>query len=785
MQEAVCNLRAPVDRRVLWLIISITLLGFAVRVINLSGDSFWFDELLTFDHAQLPIDTILADRATDRPPGYYALQHYALQWWGADEFGLRLTSALAGTLTIPLAFVMGSVIANRRVGLWLGVLLAVSSFHVRYSQEARGYAIQTMLAVAGITCILLAVQRHQWRWWIGFGLASVLNLYNLFGAFLVIGSQVTFVLALIVVQVLRRKWARREIGFMLGGLTVGGMLILLLYGPYLGAALRGVQANLGPEARQSAWYGVPLADWIVAAQRAFASDRDVLVIAWSGLALIGLVISFVRRNVEAGLWLISGTLFSLLVITLLGVSRAPLPKYVLFVLPVFLLAVAIGLDEIAVWIMSRVQRPRLRYAPLIAGLSLVILLLPTVTAEHAAAAEDWRAMLAYVQRNGQTDDVFVPITLDLPDSFNQGETALRHYLPQYFSKYVLLSGEHLAESRAIDLDRATQSNGNVWVTLFQRNHPVQIADPQVQVLPFQGSFYLVHPPNTDRSALEELADLYPQIIIQADTPAPQCYLWLDLARIDVRLERYDEAHQAIAQVAQACPGSLGMRQTVYRDLLAYDQRAGNVERARNIARQLLSWDSKDEAALQVLTIYDLSAVYTTQTSGDAEPGASAAVQAETPTAPLATLVSAQPSPALPIGIQRFEMPQSGDWGEALVMQTPARLVYQLQLPAEPAQFVTRIALAPESWEWGGDGARFRVRVEDNQGQSAVVFDQYISNQDADRTWHDVQVSLQPFAGQLIKLTLETDPGPNGDTTGDWAGWDTPRVVAAPMTATQP
>ena len=583
MQEAVGNPRSSVDRRVLWLIISITLLGFAVRVINLSGDSFWFDELLTFDAAQQPIDTILAERAADRPPGYYALEHYAVQWWGNNEFGLRLTSALAGTLTIPLVFVLGSVIANRRVGLWVAVLLAVSPFHLRYSQEARGYAIQTMLAVAGITCVLLALQRRQWRWWIGFGLISTANLYNLFGAFLVIGSQGAFVLALGVVQVLRRKWTRHAIGFALGGLLLAGMLTLLLYGPYFQAALRGVQANLGPDARQSDWYGVPLTDWIVSAQRAFAYDRDVLAIGLSIVALIGLAISFMRRNVEAVVWLIIGTLSPLLAITLLGVSRAPLPKYVLFVLPVCLLAVAIGLDEIIGWITSRV--PRMRYAPVAIGLCLVIVSLPALAAEHAATAEDWKNILTYVQRVGQEGDVFVPITLDLPDGFNQGEVGLRHYLPQFFSQYQILMGEHLTDPQVADLSRAAQSTGNLWVTLYQRNHPVRIADPQVQVIPFQGSFYLVHPPNTERSALEELIDLYPQLITQANVPAPQCYLWFDLARLHIQLNHYDEAEAALAQAPLPCPGSVGIRQALYHYLLDHAVQTQQADRVRQTALQ--------------------------------------------------------------------------------------------------------------------------------------------------------------------------------------------------------
>jgi hypothetical protein len=38
--------------------------------------------------------------------------------------------------------------------------------------------------------------------------------------------------------------------------------------------------------------------------------------------------------------------------------------------------------------------------------------------------------------------------------------------------------------------------------------------------------------------------------------------------------------------------------------------------------------------------------------------------------------------------------------------------------------------------------------------------------------------MEQYAGQTITLTLVTDPGPAGDTTGDWAGWDSPRIVYA-------
>jgi mannosyltransferase len=740
------------------LILFIVLFGFAVRVVSLSGDSFWFDELLTLHAAQQDAGTILTERALDRPPGYSLLEHYAIGLWGEGEFGTRLLSAAAGTLTIPLLYVAGSLIANRRIGVLAALLIAVAPFHLRYSQEARGYAIQVALAVAATACLLLALKRRQWRWWIGFGISSALNVYILFGAFLVLGSHVMFVVTLTALQWLRKRWTRGDALFALGGLLAGILIVGLLYSPYVEPALRGMLANIGPEARQSAWYGVPLGDWALAAYLAFGYMHDFAAAVLGGLGLIGLAVAIARRNLWATLWLIIGLATPLLAINLAGLSRAPLPKYVLFLLPVYLLAVAIGLEAMLGWLERLVRRfhvPAARFVPAVAVLAVIGVSLPTLAAEHQYADEDWRDLLSYVKTVGQDGDVFVPITLDLSDGFNQGETGLKHYLPQYFSKYLLLMGEHLTDPEVADLPAAAQSNGNVWITLLQRNHPIAFADP-IEVKAFQGSFYLVHPPNTEKSALEELIALYPQIIAQADTPAPQCYLWFDLARLYAQADRYDDASAAMAQAPLHCPDSLGIRRAIYEQLVEHYLQSRQADRARDIALKILALDSKDRLALQALSVYNLSDLF----------------QAGAPE------VTARPSPARPIDIQRFSMPQSGDWGDALVMQTPAQMVFRLNLPPAPVNFVSRIAMSPESWDWGGDGARFRVRLADADGRETVAFDQYISNQETDRTWHDVEVPLRQYAGQTITLTLETDPGPLGDTTGDWAGWDTPRIAYA-------
>jgi hypothetical protein len=86
---------------------------------------------------------------------------------------------------------------------------------------------------------------------------------------------------------------------------------------------------------------------------------------------------------------------------------------------------------------------------------------------------------------------------------------------------------------------------------------------------------------------------------------------------------------------------------------------------------------------------------------------------------------------------------------------------------------------PDSWAWGGDGARFLVEVDTNDGFSDVLLDSYLPNTPENQHWHPHLLDLSSYAGQTIRLSLQTDPGSAGDFTGDWAGWGLPRIVQPP------
>jgi hypothetical protein len=319
--------------------------------------------------------------------------------------------------------------------VWAALLLAISPFHLRYSQEARGYALQVMFSMLGTASLLLALIRQKRGFWLLFGLATALNAYTQFTAFVVLGCQLVFAGLYGLIEWLRKAWPTRRVIASAAGGTVGLLIAASLYGPYLSAAWAGVSANLGANAWAGDWSSVTLFDRLGVAYHAFGLMDDTLAVVMGILALLGLLYAGCQRRLDRLIWLLVSCLLPFVVIAVSGVSRAPLAKNVLFVLPAYLLAVALGLDALvtaAQWLMR--HQPRLgRVVPTIAtGLVLAVGAV-AVPIEHAHTEEDWRSIAAYVQQVSPATPVIVPLTLDLPDGFNQGYDGLRHYLPQYLA----------------------------------------------------------------------------------------------------------------------------------------------------------------------------------------------------------------------------------------------------------------------------------------------------------------------------------------------------------------
>jgi 4-amino-4-deoxy-L-arabinose transferase-like glycosyltransferase len=168
--------RSPVEwarehSRAFWIVVGLTVLAAALRFATLGVQSYHHDEVVTasrilragFGHA---MHAVWFSEST--PPVYYAIAWVWTQLVGTGEFGLRTISAVAGVLTVPVAYAIGVELRGRRAGLWAAALVAVNPMMLWYSQEARAYALVALFGALSALYWLRAERRGQRRdyvWW--------------------------------------------------------------------------------------------------------------------------------------------------------------------------------------------------------------------------------------------------------------------------------------------------------------------------------------------------------------------------------------------------------------------------------------------------------------------------------------------------------------------------------------------------------------------------------------------------------------------------------------------
>ncbi|MCI0589494.1 MAG: glycosyltransferase family 39 protein, partial [Planctomycetes bacterium] len=150
----------------------------AVRLWRLDSQSLWLDELFSVAVSDLSVGGVAAKMSEEfHPPLYYWL----LKAWrllGHSDFHIRALSVLLGTLTIPLFFSLSGKVLGRDARRLTTGLLAFSPFHVYFSQDAVGYVLTHLLAVASLNLFVGARGRPTGARFAGLLLLDVAGLYT-------------------------------------------------------------------------------------------------------------------------------------------------------------------------------------------------------------------------------------------------------------------------------------------------------------------------------------------------------------------------------------------------------------------------------------------------------------------------------------------------------------------------------------------------------------------------------------------------------------------------------
>ena len=369
----------------------IALIATILRLYAITAKSFWLDEGISVQIARLPWNQLLF--VLRHREANMALYYLVLRIWllfGSSESYIRGLSVLFSVATVPLLYALGSRLFGSTAGLLGAWLLAINAYHIRYAQEARGYALVVFFSVLVGWLLVRNLQEPVSARWGAYATAGALAVYShLFGVVVLIAHGVS--LAFLPRTDLPWRELKRSARWVIY-MTVPLILVIVRVGD---GSMRWIQP---PDLRTVVQFFVSI-----------AGNGGYLLLLMECIAVgaAGYALAKDRRRgtTSASRWAYIFVFVWLLVpvFLVLGVSLVRpifLARYLNPCLPALMLIVAAGIlklrQPVAVWILAAV----------ISTLSLA----GTVSyyrRDFDLDRDDWRAASAYVIENaGAGDGVF-------------------------------------------------------------------------------------------------------------------------------------------------------------------------------------------------------------------------------------------------------------------------------------------------------------------------------------------------------------------------------------------
>jgi mannosyltransferase len=430
---------------------AVIVLAAALRVFDLGAESVWLDEAYSIQTARGSVTDILGERLTDiHPPLYYLTLHYWMQLAGHSEFATRLPSAIFDLCTIVIAYAVAHRLLGRRVALLTALLLAVSPFHVEFSQEARMYALLCLLSTLSMYAFLawfdpIAGRSHRWTdvYVVSTGLMLYTHVYGFF-------------IPLAQVLILALSWRRHpDASWALKRWLVSHPLVLLIFSPWLPAFIE--QAR---RVQSAFWIPPPMIIQLFQPLWTYSGSIPLTMVL-APLALVGIVTLARSPSRTASLfprcvllaWLGAPIVMPFL-LSFLG-SPIFLPKYTIAASVPFAMLVAAGALSL------RTERWRTLVVVAIAAASVFRF-------QHYYAAPDkdgWRPAVAELERLARPADVvvFYPWFNQVPFAYYQRRDDL---LQQPF---VAEPDDPAPAADDVPLlaERATRDRQRAWLVVLQ------------------------------------------------------------------------------------------------------------------------------------------------------------------------------------------------------------------------------------------------------------------------------------------------------------------------------
>lgn len=394
------RMKVSLQSRYVQIVLIFTILGFFLRFYNITYNSIWLDEAATLDFARnsfIEIWNITANGEFN-PPLFHWIEHFMLIF-GSSELVLRFVPALLGSLTVPLFYWAGKESVDKNVGILSAALLTFCPIHIFYSQDARAYTTVLFFFTLALIFFYKSICLRKRRDWLLFGIFSAIAFWTHFYVMIPVLGMYCYAISVGVFN--RKKFLFSEIKDTI--LSFGAFILISF--PLILVTIRLFLIRTG----RPPTYGLQGPIIITETIKQFSGLEPLVVIFFVVLFFIGMVEIWMQKKKCATFigWIL---VLSLVMSVILSYSMPMIPRYLLFLLPLYFTAISASYKLL----FNILQTPSVIYVLMCV---FIIVGIPALSQYYTTySKEDWRdigILLPTLTEEG--DSIFLlPSYLQMP-----------------------------------------------------------------------------------------------------------------------------------------------------------------------------------------------------------------------------------------------------------------------------------------------------------------------------------------------------------------------------------
>lgn len=371
------------------ILLLILLMGLSLRLYNINTKSYWLDEETSIIFANKELNELIKNAETEtHPPFYYLILKFWINLFGESETATRSLSVLFGVISIFMMYKISCLLFSKKVGLISSLILSISAFHIKYSQETRMYSLMVMLAITSMYFFIKTTQEKTFKTATYYIISSIFLLYShMYGLFIIIAQNI-YVLTMLLSSKLQGKIKLKK-------WIIIQSVIIIFFIPWIIILFKQLTRTATGEFGNIIWLTKPTITSLFMTLLNYTYYNSITIILLFILALIS-VRSGIKDNYLLILWFLTPILLPFLISFITPIYHA---KYTIAASVAFYLLASNGI--------SKIKNKKVSIT--VISSIIILSLISTVLYYQEDELEPWKDIANYIDKKAEKNDLIIVI----------------------------------------------------------------------------------------------------------------------------------------------------------------------------------------------------------------------------------------------------------------------------------------------------------------------------------------------------------------------------------------